>query len=90
MYKQSFSANKSQLLFDLQEIALNTEDSSTLLNYLIPQVFERINSLGLNYEFILSLSFNAENQISQVCAVPILGGPINLDFLAQAFPYFEK
>lgn len=83
------SADKLSVIFSLQEIALNTEDSSTLLNHLIPQVYQRINSLGYSYEFILSLSFNTEGKAQQICMMPVPNAPLDLTFLVEAFPKWE-
>lgn len=82
------SSKRDEVFFELQEIALNTEDDADLLGHLLPQAFSKINQLGFTFEFVLGLSI-AEHQIQKVLSVPVLVGISEMSFLLKMEPKLE-
>lgn len=59
------SAKSLAIYFKLQQVVLDTEDTSNLINLLLPQVGIHLASIGLSYEFVAASFVNADNQPQQ-------------------------
>jgi signal transduction histidine kinase len=84
------SSDKANVLFELQEFALNTEDDANLLSLLLPQAFTRINQIGLIYEFVFGLSLSEDHKIQKVLSVPAMADITDFNFIEQVIPTLEQ
>ena len=90
------SSQKVDVYFDLQEILLNTEDTGTLLEKLFPKILDRLDSAGINCQFIAAFFLSSENQIQKQyfvdknADVEASKNPINWQVIVANLSNWEK
>jgi signal transduction histidine kinase len=89
------SRDKFELLFTLQQLILNTEDSSLLLDKLFSQILERADAVNFSFHFISTLFFNLENQIEKTYFIDENGSQdinkgVNWSILIKNLAAWEK
>lgn len=59
------SEDKIAVFLKLQQIVLDIEDSTKLLNQFLPEVFKQLFTVGLEYEFLSAIFLDADHKVTQ-------------------------